>query len=127
MMENKKLTQNLEDSKKVLLEIEKVTDDLEHLIAFENESIDFFDQTQKNFSNLLSFQKTAKDLSDFDAIRSDYQHLQHIVFIDIDDFKEKLITKKKQLIQKQDQLYYERQKLLISDQEKAKKVGVKNG
>lgn len=66
-------------------------------------------------------------MSDFEAIRSDYQRLQNLVFIDIDDFKDKLLKKKNQLIQKQDNLYYERQKLQVLPQEKVMKVGEKNG
>lgn len=126
-MNEKKLSENIEESKKITLEIEKVSDELNQLKLFENDSVDFFDQTQKVFSDLSLFQKTVRDMSDFEAIRSDYQRLQNLVFIDIDDFKDKLLKKKNQLIQKQDNLYYERQKLQVLPQEKVMKVGAKNG
>lgn len=126
-MNGKKLSENIEESKKITLEIEKVSDELNQLKLFENDSVDFFDQTQKVFSDLSLFQKTVRDMSDFEAIRSDYQRLQNLVFIDIDDFKDKLLKKKNQLIQKQDNLYYERQKLQVLPQEKVMKVGEKNG
>ncbi|AIX04803.1 TPA: hypothetical protein VAW45_000443 [Streptococcus agalactiae] len=126
-MNEKKLSENIEESKKITLEIEKVSDELNQLKLFENDSVDFFDQTQKVFSDLSLFQKTVRDMSDFEAIRSDYQRLQNLVFIDIDDFKDKLLKKKNQLIQKQDNLYYERQKLQVLPQEKVMKVGEKNG
>ncbi|HEM9616322.1 hypothetical protein SUC37_02610 [Streptococcus agalactiae] len=126
-MNEKKLSENIEESKKITLEIEKVSDELNQLKLFENDSVDFFDQTQKVFSDLSLFQKTVRDMSDFEAIRSDYQRLQNLVFIDIDDFKDKLLKKKNQLIQKQDNLYYERQKLQVLPEEKVMKVGEKNG
>ncbi|MCK1251952.1 hypothetical protein [Streptococcus uberis] len=126
-MDEKRLSQNIEDSKKISLEIEKVSDEINQLKLFENDSIDFFDQTQKFFSELSSFQKTVRDMSDFEAIRSDYQRLQNLVFIDIDVFRDKLHKKKNLLIQKQEYLYYERQKLQVLPHEKSKKIGEKNG
>ncbi|MCC9987799.1 hypothetical protein HK339_02810, partial [Streptococcus agalactiae] len=69
-MNEKKLSENIEESKKITLEIEKVSDELNQLKLFENDSVDFFDQTQKVFSDLSLFQKTVRDMSDFEAIRS---------------------------------------------------------
>ncbi|MCK1253110.1 hypothetical protein MX081_03150 [Streptococcus uberis] len=66
-------------------------------------------------------------MSDFEAIRSAYQRLQNLVFIDIDVFRDKLHKKKNLLIQKQEYLYYERQKLQVLPHEKSKKIGEKNG
>lgn len=41
-MDEKRLSQNIEDSKKISLEIEKVSDEINQLKLFENDSIDFF-------------------------------------------------------------------------------------
>ncbi|MCK1162041.1 hypothetical protein MXZ82_06905 [Streptococcus uberis] len=56
-MDEKRLSQNIEDSKKISLEIEKVSDEINQLKLFENDSIDFFDQTQKFFFRTIIFSK----------------------------------------------------------------------
>lgn len=117
-MIDQKIEDNLRESKLLQATIEKLSDKRRKLDFLESECHDFLDYKSKLCADLTISKLSAKDQQDLEEIALNYQRSFRLIGNHITEKKEKLQVKEAKLLQKQDELYFERQNLLMASQSK---------